>query len=265
MIEIELKLELTEAAAQELAASPTLAGEPAVHQLRATYFDTPDHALAKGGISLRIRASGDARFQTIKADGEAGAGLFHRSEWEMPVDGDTPVLDDTMPIKALLGDRTDEITPQFNVEVERKVWIVPEGDAEIEVVIDRGEIIAGDRREAISEVELELKRGHSSALFALARKLDEVAPLRLGVLTKAERGYRLTKPARSAFKAETLMLAGELSAGEAFQRVVQACLRQFRLNESILLETRSDQALHQARVALRRLRSAFSIFKPVLR
>ena len=43
-------------------------------------------------------------------------------------------------------------------------------------------------------------------------------------------------------------------------------MRQFRLNEALLLllSGREAGALHQARVALRRLRSAFSIFKPVI-
>ncbi|WP_318035164.1 CHAD domain-containing protein [Rhizobium ruizarguesonis] len=44
-----------------------------------------------------------------------------------------------------------------------------------------------------------------------------------------------------------------------------ASFRQFRLNEDILLLRRNSESLHQARVALRRLRSAFSQFKPLLK
>ena len=46
--------------------------------------------------------------------------------------------------------------------------------------------------------------------------------------------------------------------------MVRNCLRHYRLNEDLLLAGREADALHQARVALRRLRSAFSIFKPVI-
>ncbi|WP_312884644.1 CHAD domain-containing protein [Rhizobium laguerreae] len=42
------------------------------------------------------------------------------------------------------------------------------------------------------------------------------------------------------------------------------CFRQFRLNEDVLIERRNGGALHQARVALRRLRSAFTLFKTLL-
>jgi CHAD domain-containing protein len=41
-------------------------------------------------------------------------------------------------------------------------------------------------------------------------------------------------------------------------------VQQFRLNEAILMVRPNAEALHQARVALRRLQSAFVIFKPVI-
>jgi len=242
-----------------------LSGEPQVQQLHAVYFDTPDHALAEAGFSLRIRRAGDERIQTIKASGTAGAGLFVRPEWEMPVSDDVPALDHTTPVRAMLGDLADEIAPLFEVSVERRTWIVHEGDAEIELVLDSGEVIAGARRDRVSEIELELKHGAPAALFALARKLDAHVPLHLGVLSKSERGYRLTKRPRSSFKAGKVTLQTEINAAEAFHHIAQTCIRQFRLNENALRSDRSVEALHQARVALRRLRSAFSIFKPLLK
>jgi CHAD domain-containing protein len=41
-------------------------------------------------------------------------------------------------------------------------------------------------------------------------------------------------------------------------------MRHFRLNEALLLHSGDAEPLHQARVALRRLRSAFSLYKPLL-
>src|SRR3546814_3833396 len=77
------------------------------------------------------------------------------------------------------------------------------------LVFDRGEAVAGDRKSPICEIELELKDGDPAALFALARRIDTVAPVRLGVQTKAERGYRLTGPVTTMFKAEPVALAGD--------------------------------------------------------
>ncbi|AGH51986.1 ceramide glucosyltransferase (plasmid) [Sphingomonas sp. MM-1] len=264
--EIELKLDLTPEAANALEAAALLPGNPDIAEQRSIYFDTPDHRLSKAGLSLRIRRSGKKRIQTVKADGASAAGLFMRSEWERPVDSDTPVLDDTTPIRALLGGATDTIAPAFEVWIERRTWIIGEGEATIELVLDRGEAVAGERSSPICEIELELKQGNPAALFALARRIDAVAPVRLGVQSKAERGYRLTGRAPTMVKAEPVTLGAGMTAAEAFRHIVQSCVRQFRLNEALLLllSGREAGALHQARVALRRLRSAFSIFKPVI-
>ena len=262
--EIELKLDLTADAADALEAAALLPGDPGIATQRSIYFDTPYRRLSKGGLSLRIRHSDGTRIQTVKADGASAAGLFMRSEWECPVDSDTPVLDDATPIRALLGDATDTIAPAFEVRIERRTWIISEGDATIELALDRGEAVAGERSAPICEIELELKQGNPAALFALARRIDAVAPVRLGVQSKAERGYRLSGRAPTMVKAEPVTLGAGMTAAEAFRHIVQSCLRQFRPNEALLLGGREGGALHQARVALRRLRSAFSIFKPVI-
>ena len=262
--EIELKLELAAGAADALEASPPWAGDAKITMQRSIYFDTPDLTLSKSGMSLRIRQSGGKRIQTAKADGAGAAGLFVRSEWERPVKDDVPVLDEATPIRALLGDAEDSVGPAFELHIERRRWIIDENGSEIELVLDRGEAVAGERAAAICEIELELKQGDSSALFALARRLDAVAPVRLGVLSKAERGYRLLEAAPRMAKAEPLDLTGDLTAAEAFRKIVANCVRQFRLNENLLSAARNGDALHQARVGLRRLRSAFSIFKPVI-
>jgi len=56
-----------------------------------------------------------------------------------------------------------------------------------------------------------------------------------------------------------------MTSADALQSIAQSCIRHFRMNEAIF-STRDDaDALHQCRVALRRLRSALTLFKPMLR
>lgn len=263
MDEIELKLELTEAGAKALTASSLLAGRPRRAVQRSVYFDTPDRRLAASGLSLRIRAARGARVQTVKQAGPAAAGLFQRPEWECPVPGDIPRLDERTPLPGLLAEGAAPLAPVFTVSVTRRTWVVTHAGARIEVVIDQGEITAADRRCTVGECELELLEGPPAALFALARDLGAAAALRLGVLTKSERGYRLIGPAPTAIKAEPVALDPDLTAAEAFQRIARSCLRQFRLNEDLLRASRAAEPLHQARVALRRLRSALSVFRPL--
>ncbi len=266
--EIELKLVVTDAAADKVgdlvAATlfPDVTGSTAT--LHATYFDTPDQRLRKYGASLRIRRKADERIQTIKIDSAKGAGLFSRPEWERAVDDDTPILDDTTPLALLPGPPLEGVGPVFTVAVERTTWRVRDDVADIEIVLDRGSVTAGDRSSPVCEIELELKQGDPAALFALARQIGGLIPVRLGVLTKSERGYALSDASARAFKAEPVRLDAAMTPAAALQAIIGGCLRHYRLNETILLETRAPEALHQARVALRRLRSALKIFKSVV-
>ncbi|MBU3076445.1 CHAD domain-containing protein [Sphingomonas quercus] len=262
--EVELKLDLTPACADAVEASSLLADAPRHVQQHAIYFDTPDRKLARAGFSLRIRRADGRRVQTIKRAGKGAAGLFARSEWEREIEGDTPILDDATPLRAMLGDAVEAIAPVFAVEIERRIWMVEEGGTTIELAIDRGEAVAGERRAPISEIELEVKSGGPAAAFALARKIDAIAPARLGVRSKSERGYALLEAKARSVKAEPVALARGMAGAEAFRRIVESCVRQFRLNEALLMAGRDAAALHQARVALRRLRSAFALFRPML-
>lgn len=261
--EIELKLELSSEGAAALEASGLLPGAPAIAAQRSLYFDTADHDLAAAGFSLRIRETGLKRIQTIKAAGTS-AGLYIRPEWERPVENDAPILDDATPVRAMLAGKADAIAPLFEVRIERRIWMIGEDHATIELVLDRGAAVAEGHFSPIREIELELKQGAPDALFTLARRIDAIAPVRIGVQTKAERGYRLTAPSVAMVKAEPVILSTDGTAAQAFQAVAGNCLRQFRLNEALLMDRRHPAALHQARVALRRLRSALSIFRPVI-
>jgi inorganic triphosphatase YgiF len=268
--EIELKFDVEPGALGAVQGHELLQGQTAdVKRTETVYYDTPKGKLWKAGVTLRVRRSGDGFVQTVKADGGVGAGLFDRAEWEQAIAGEEPdlaLIAGTAAEPLLRKDNVrDSLRPVFGTVVERQRWIVAEDGAEVELILDRGEVVAGKRREPIAEIELELKRGGEPALFAAAARIGETVPLRIGVLTKSERGQRLRqKKSRAVVKAEPVALRKEMKAGEAFEAIAYACIRHFRLNEPQVLGARDPDALHQARVALRRLRSAFSIFRPLV-
>lgn len=266
--EIELKLQADAGLLDMLTEAPVLAGAGMIEKKQVSiYYDAPGQVLRGAGLSLRVRQIGDRHVQTVKAEGTATAGLFARPEWERDVPDGHPVIDETAgPLTTLVPEEAlNALAAAFRVDVTRRTVLLRHGGGEIEVVIDRGHVAAAGHTSALAEVELELKAGSAEILFSLARALDAVVPLRLGVITKSERGYRLIKGREDkAVKSEAGILAGEVDAATAFERIAGACLRQFRLNEDILLRTEGAPALHQARVALRRLRSSLSIFKPML-
>ena len=260
--EVEIKLELSAAAFDALAIGDLFAGKPTIIRQHATYFDTPDHGLANAGFSLRIRKSDGKRLQTIKRDAGSAAGLFVRQEWEREVRGDRPVLDEATPIAALVANANANagIMPLFSIDNERRLWTI-DG---VEIALDRARIVAGERETSFYELEIEQKDGDFAQLFALAHRLVTTAGVRLSVLSKAQRGYRLLGAAPVAARAAPIMLAAPITAQAAFAVIARACMVQFRLNEALLLATADPVALHQARVALRRLRSALSFNKAML-
>ena len=71
--------------------------------------------------------------------------------------------------------------------------MVKEGDSEIEIALDRGEVKAGEHQEPICELELELLSGTTQDILTLARRLLDTGVLRQGSLSKAARGYHLAQ------------------------------------------------------------------------
>lgn len=267
--EVELKLELAPADVARFRALAPL-GEPAREAAAqvTTYYDTPEGTLRKAGYSLRLRRRRGRTVQTVKERGGDSGGFSARAEWERRVSGgglDFEALEET-PLGKILSKKKlrGRLAVVSETRVRRTVWNLKQGKSAIELILDEGEVAAGPLAEPVCEVELELKGGRRADLFALARKLGEAVPLRMGVESKSERGFRLAgKRRRRHFKAEAVALGPEMSVAEAFAAIVQACLRHFRLNEPHVAP-RDAEALHQARVAIRRLRSAFALFKPAL-
>ena len=266
--EVELKLELEPGSDGALLDHPLIRdriGEP--RQALSTYYDTRKHRLRKAGVSLRVRKTGDSFVQTVKSDGKALPGLYDRSEWEETIAGPEPELDRIAPVPPPLHRRAvrNQLRPVFSTEIDRRACIVDRHDAKIEVVLDRGEVVVGKRRQPLLELELELIEGPPAALFEVARELRTSVPLRLGVLTKSERGERLASgKGAKAMKAEPIRLDAGMTCAQAFQTIAFACVRHFRVNEPLIIGAHDVDALHQGRVALRRLRSAFSLFRPLL-
>lgn len=267
--EIELKLEFDPADVARLASHPALQAGPAPqeeHQLVSTYFDTPDCALHQAGVYLRVRDNGRTIVQTVKA-AKSKTELIERLEWEREIASRKPDLDgvsDT-PLKPLLTEEVRAtLQPMFETQIRRHVFRILRDDSEIEVAIDQGEIATRTGMQAVSELELELKRGETKELFRLARQLGEAVPLRLEVKTKAERGYELLQGGiLKVEKAAEIDIPPKLPAAEAFRAIARSCLRQIIANEPAMCAGRAE-GLHQLRIGLRRLRAAIAVFADVV-
>jgi inorganic triphosphatase YgiF len=267
--EIELKLELDLGGRDRLRAHPAFGDAPVeIERLHSIYYDTAEGALRKAGFTLRVRRAGERFVQTIKQDPGEAAGLFDRPEWEIDVNGPEPDLEraaETPLGKHLSKKIRRKLQPLVRSEMCRTTWRLDHDGSAMEVTLDEGEVGGGEADQTIVELEFELKRGAPQALLDFAAGLADQVPLRLGVLTKAERGWALADGSlRRPLKAARVKLDPGMNAAEGFAAIVSACLKQYRWNEDLVIATQDPAALHQARVAMRRLRSAFTLFRPVI-
>ena len=267
--EIELKLSLAPADVGRFQALPSLGQVSAAAEQVSTYYDTPEGHLRKAGFSLRVRRKGRRYVQTLKEGGGDAGGFSARGEWERQISGpklDLEALADT-PLAPLLARKKvrGRLEIASETRVHRTSWQIEQDSSVIELILDVGEVVAGQRREPICEIELELKRGSRHALFDMAREIGRDIPLRLGVTSKSERGAALAaRRPRRVYKAEAIELLPEAAIADAFAAIVRSCLRHFRRNEPAAAGELSAEGVHQLRVAMRRLRSAFSLFRPVI-
>jgi inorganic triphosphatase YgiF len=276
--EIELKLFLPQDAHDRLPLRPLLRDASARRvRLDATYFDTPDRLLHKNGMALRLRRAGRQWVQTLKSAHSARGGLSTRPEWESAarlVRGkpriDVARLGDT-PLPALLARHRAQakLQPLFRVRVQRTLWEINFRRSRIEVAMDRGRIDAerAGRRVSlpVAELELELKEGRADDLVAAALRLTGNGKSALALVPmlrgKAERGYRLVSaapvpPTKAAARGFVATLQPDMSTGATLRAIVAHGLDVLLANTEALRDAHAPEYVHQARVALRRVRSA---------
>lgn len=237
---------------------------PHTRVLKAVYFDTESHTLREAGFVLRVRNDGKGFVQTIKSVN--GANVATRMEIKAEVAEQQPEIaaipDEALRKRIAKLLKGDELKALFGVEMKRTtILLKPQRGTEIEAAFDVGEIRCGKARLPISEFELELVKGDVPALIACARELTADSGLTLSLQSKAERGYALARQSAEApVAAGRLGLPCGASADDAFARIVGHCLRHLLGNWPAVTAGRDPEGVHQMRVALRRLRSAFSLF-----
>lgn len=274
--EVELKLALPAAALPALRAHPALAalraGRVRRARLAATYYDTPDAALAGAGYALRVRREGGVWVQALKAAGTQAGGLAVRPEhtWALgrgprapaPDLGRLAAIPDGRAALRVLAGRTP--APLFVADVVRSTlplaW--PDGTRAL-AALDVGAIVTAAepaRGEAVCELELEVVDGGVAPLFALAQALACDLPLAAEPRSKAARGVALARGLVAApLRAAPVAYGADATTGEALASVLRGALAQVDANARGLAADADPEWVHQFRVGLRRLRSTLSL------
>ncbi|MET0856476.1 MAG: CHAD domain-containing protein [Telluria sp.] len=279
-MEVELKLVVDPQYRDALLQHPLLNGQsasaPREENVSDTYFDTPDLRLRQSDIGLRVRRVNDGWVQNIEHDDSVHGAIHFRREWESPVSAAAPelrrlreVVDDKRTRRNVLDAAASGkgLAPVFTTTVRRIAWeLHPQEGGLIALALDQGRLECDGKDSAITELELELKSGDPTHLLDLALALQSDIPLQIGTRSKADRGYALLAPTPpDAVKANKLALTREMTAEQAFQEIMFNTTAQIQDNAEGVSERHDVESLHQMRVGMRRLRSALTMYRRLLR
>jgi triphosphatase len=264
--EIELKFLVNEAAFKTLQHS-TLFGAGAsrgvAQRLHSIYFDTEAGDLRRHRIVLRMRRLRTRHLLTLKWDGKIGGGTFERGEIEVPAPSPVPdptLLRDDVRAEILRVTEGRQLQPFFATDIKRVVRRISVGASEIEAAFDSGFIVFGAQKTPVRELELELKTGDPTDLYQFGLSLIEDFPMSLGIMTKAERGVLLSCGAHATAVRAACPALVERTVDQAIDAIISACMAQFVANWPAFEGPDKAEAIHQMRVAMRRLRTALALF-----
>ncbi|OOF35749.1 inorganic triphosphatase [Rodentibacter heidelbergensis] len=171
---------------------------PLEHQrifLANTYYDFPDHFLAKQKMGLRVRQEDQQVTLTLKTNGQVVGGLHSRPEYHLPLDeNQQPTKDQLLALYPFEQLPDMPLKPIFSTDFNRTFWLIQFRNSKIEVAFDQGEIISGEGSQGICEIEFELKEGEIEDLFTFVEKLPILTNVYFSSVSKAKRGYQLAQP-----------------------------------------------------------------------
>ncbi|MGW0804147.1 CYTH and CHAD domain-containing protein [Nonomuraea sp. NPDC002799] len=228
---------------------------PKSYQLVALYYDTPDLRLASRGVTLRRRRGGADAGWHLKLPKAKGA----RQEITSPLTRSTKVVPAELAELVRAYTRGAELRVVAELETRRTISVLHDGDTKlVEIADDRVKgTVYGEEVRIVRwrEVEAELLDGERSLLAKVGKRLRKAGAVPSEATSKLA---KLLEPAPLP-KAPT-------KPGTAAQIVVDYLAGQVAalLSQDPRVRRAEEDAVHQMRVAARRLRSALKAFKAVV-
>ncbi|CAK9039363.1 Imidazole glycerol phosphate synthase subunit HisF (IGP synthase cyclase subunit) (IGP synthase subunit HisF) (ImGP synthase subunit HisF) (IGPS subunit HisF) [Durusdinium trenchii] len=240
-------------------------------RLASTYYDVVGGALAKQGLSLRLREEGGGLVQAVKQSNSQYVSIL-RKEVETLIEraSDFPAQTGHAEFDRAIQPVAENLMPVARTTVDRWAAIVDFGQSQIELSVDLGRVESWSPEGAhfqapLAEVEIELKFGATEDVFSLGRLLVKNASLRLSSKSKLETAlalqtggaYRIARPGK-------IKATLEEPAVDLLQRALGDIAVRLTSLQPAMLEARHVEGVHQMRVAMRRLRALERVFRPYL-
>jgi CHAD domain-containing protein/uncharacterized protein YjbK len=237
-----------------------------------TYYDTADWRVYRAGYALRLRRRNNAAELTLKSLTSQSAVFAARRELtEALASSEDPTSEHVggpvrERVRALRGHAA--LIPLFSAITRRQIYGVwAAGQRQGEVALDHTTFIGEtfDDQSQLLRVEIESVDGETTSLEPFIASLQATAALHAAVASKYETGLarnRLTPVGPPALGGRTF--DRDASIGEVAYATLWRQLVELLRNEPGARLGDDVEALHDMRVAVRRLRAALSLFKSSL-
>jgi triphosphatase len=245
-----IRFSLTAAAAAVIATDPQLDAPPGTlrgRNLTELWFDTPGLTLLRHGFALSITKARRGYTQTLR-------------HGDVTV---TAALTEAMPDAAAFGPGWDEplatllqgenFATAFTTQIKR----LTRRAGPVELHFETGHIQTAQEKFLLRELEL---RGPAADLYRLALALAEKHGLIIQPASVTQRGIWSSGAVRPAAVKAGPGLSGAICLDDAVVALTQSCLTQFTANWPAFAPGTEVEAVHQMRVAMRRLRSILGLF-----
>ena len=258
-----LILRLDPTAVSTLLQHPLLSHKPIQRRIHQTCYETPDLKLAALGFSIEETRVLRKTQITVRNTNQT---------WQAPTSAGTfdfSTLIDTPEVAESLQKIASDLVPIYSLDLLQRVWTVKVRSAIVDVALKLGSLSCGITEPKISsgvcELELTLVKGQDAALYGLGRLLSrqvKLHPIPTSLHQRALQSYHgdIPKP----LKASRIKLDPKDTPQAVFKQVARECLDQLLTNETGIFAPSNVEFIHQARVALRRLRTALRLFSDAL-
>lgn len=252
-----------------------------------TYFDTPTYSLLRAGYALRVRATAAGYLLGLKSLATAHTGAIHdREEIEAagagpqppttPEQWPTALADALASICAPSCTKTTEWQPVAYLRQtrhKRDISLAAQPDANLlELSVDRVEVFAAQPigtslpLATFDEVEVELMDPTAeNTLQHVAQHLRSLPGLRPVSSSKLERALLLIASHAPDQPPGVLGILPEMPVAEACRAIWREQLLRILLLEHGVRRGDQPEAVHQMRVAIRRMRAAERLFASYFR
>ncbi|WP_166177920.1 CYTH and CHAD domain-containing protein [Rubrobacter tropicus] len=283
-----VELEPVEAWLRQHSSGSGLVVEPeSEEKITDAYYDAEDWRFYRAGYALRVRKVGSNAEATMKSLSPAEGNVRKRREITEPLGDDKPATLGKAPgpvgerIRSLLGGQDTRL--MFEVRTSRQKFALlleddtgePENGSSAnrvrigEVVLDSSEIPIGEGRESARICRVEVEAGAGTAptpdLRGFVDEMQYALELKPASISKFETGlYATGLSPRSETEAGPTEIEPTMTLGEVAFAVLRRQFAKMRSHEPGTRIGEDPEALHDMRVATRRMRAAMKVFEGAL-